>query len=293
MVNRGSFLTFTPDMGKEYIQGLVFIGSAILFAACGNSNTNKKAEGEAIVMGDASTIVTETDSAHLRDIVADLKPAEAVKDTPVAKVDSAAKKPDGTVTNVENTPPPVQATPNTNGLTVAFKDVTIVIPGVTAKAAGKTDPKKSNSATYQLTGGNIRNNSLQISGANITNVSMRYQSEVSIKNNLGTLELDGLGSTSGWKTIKGNKNVYAISGLEDKQLATANVNASTLKNAINKEGRQRRMNKKTLQAWQNSVRNVRSANQKPMVVGLRAVMFKVDGKDKAGKAFSTQLRIDL
>ena len=259
--------------------------------ACGGSSTNKKAEGEAIVMGDPSTIVTETDSAHLRDIVADLKPAEVMKDTAaVGKVDSAAKKQDGAETGPE---PSVQKAMAVKGLNIDFKEVDILLPGLAAKNATSKDLQKTNSATFQLTEGDIRNSALQTSEATVTKVSMRYQSGINIKNNLGTLELDALNSTSGWKALKGAKGIYTISGLDDKQLATARVNASSLKNAINKEARQRRMNKKTQQQWQNSVRNVRAANQKPLDVVLRAVMFKIDGKDKAGKSVSKQVRIDL
>jgi hypothetical protein len=279
-------------MRKSIIPISVFAISLLTLTACGGGNTNKKAEGEAIVMGDPSTIVTETDSAHLRDIVADLKPAEIAKDTaaPLAKVDSAAKQPDGTEAKPEE---PVQKAPTVKGLNIDFKEVDIVIPNLTAKQAGKGDLQKTNSATFQLSSGELNNNSLQFSDATITSVQMRYQSGVNIKNNLGTLELDALNSTSGWKPLKGARNVYTISGLEDKNLATARVNASTVRNAINKEARQRRMNKKTQQQWLNSVKNVRAANQKPMDVVLRAVMFKIDGKDKAGKSFSKQVRIDL
>jgi hypothetical protein len=278
-------------MRKRSISVSLFIAAAFMFTACDNSSSNKKSEGEAIVMGDPSTIITEKDSAHLRDMVADLKPEELalpIDSVPPKKADTV--KAAGTVAEKTADKAPAQ---NVSGLSIAFKEVTILVPGVTAKLAGKTNLEKANSATYQLTDGKINGNGIQVSGGTITNVSMRYQSEVSIKNNLGTLELDALGSTSGWKTIKGNNGSYNITGLNDNQLATAKITPGAIKNAVSKKARQRRMNRKTEQQWQASVRNVRSANQKPMDVSLRAVMFKIDGKDKAGKSFSKQVRIDL
>lgn len=262
-------------------------------AACGNEKSNKKAEGEPIVLGDPSTIITEQDSNYLKDMVVDLKPNEAAVDTLATnkRADSLAKKAD--TATAKKAPPQETDKPQGNGLNIAFKEVNVFLPGVSGNPAGGSKPETGSSATYQLTGGAINGNTLRISGAAITNVSMRYQSGVNIKNNLGTLELDGLGSTSGWKTIKGSGGNYSISGLEANKLTTARVTQQSVRNAISKEARQRRMNRKTQQQWLNSVKNVRSANQKPLETVLSAVMFKIDGKDKAGKSFSKQVRIDL
>ncbi len=267
---------------------LVAVAGSFFLGSCDNSSSNKS-EGKPIVMGDPATIVTETDSTYLRDMVVDLKPSDLLvpqDSVPPAPVDTI-KKADTVAKAAE--PKPVQ---NTSGLSVAFKEVTINIPGIKAKAAAKQqDLQKASGATYQLTDGKLNGASLQVSGATVTNVSMRYLSDVSIKNNLGTLQLDNLSSTSGWKTIKGN-NTYEISIPSGSQIQTARINQGTVRNAINKAARNKRMNRKTQQQWTNSVKNVRGA-QKPIVVSVRAVMFKIDGKDKAGKSFSKQVRIDL
>lgn len=275
-------------MKSRFLLGVAFAGS--LFAAsCDGSSENSKAGNKPITLGDPSTIVTEKDSIYLQDMVADLKPDELLADTAKVAADSAAKKPD-TVAKAEKAPEPEK--PKSGGLSAAFKEVTVSFPGISGKVAGKQkDLQKSNDATYQLTGGNIDGASLQVSGATITNVSMRYQTGVRIKNNLGTLELDNLAATSSWKAIKGN-NSYAIDVPADNKLETARINQGTIRNAVNKAARQKRLNRKTQQQWQNSVKNVRGAG-KPVDVYVRAVMFKIDGKDKAGKSFSKQVRIDL
>ncbi len=267
---------------------LVAVAGSFFLGGCDNSSSNKKSAGKSIVMGDPSTIVTENDSTYLRDMVADLRPGEltAIADSVRASLVDTTKKVD-TVAKAE--PAPAQ---NTSGLSVEFKEVTVNIPGIKAKAAAKQeDLQKASGATYQLTEGKLDNSSLQVSGATVTNVSMRYLSDVSIKNSLGTLPLDALSSTTGWKTIKGN-NTYEISIPSGSQIQTARINQGTVRNAINKAARNKRMNRKTQQQWTNSVKNVRGA-QKPIVVSVRAVMFKIDGKDKAGKSFSKQVRIDL
>ena len=169
-------------MSKRFISGLSLVCSLLAFLSCNNSSTNEKAAGKPIVLGDHATIITETDSNYLKDMVVDLKPSYAdiprdtiqVRQPDTAQTDTALVKKAGPA-------------PSGNGLNIAFKDVSAFIPGVSAKPAGKQDLQKVNSATYQLTGGNIEGNKLQISGATITNISQRYQSTVSIKNNLGTL----------------------------------------------------------------------------------------------------------
>lgn len=272
-------------MNKRFLLGLAFSG-ALFVTSCDSSSENEKASGKPIVLGDPSTIVTETDSTYLQDMVADLKPGEAPADTPQAPLaDTTTKKAD-TIVKAEKAPEPEK--PKTSGLTAAFKEVSVSFPGVSGKVAGKQkDLQRSNDATYQLTGGKIDGGALQTSGATVTNVSMRYQSGVRIKNNLGTLELDNLGSTTGWKSLKGN-NYYNIDLPAENKIQTARINQGTIRNAIAKK----RLNRKTQQQWQNSVKNVRGAG-KPIDVYVRAVMFKIDGKDKAGKSFSKQVRIDL
>jgi hypothetical protein len=276
-------------MNKRFLLGVAFAG-ALFATGCDSSSENSKAGNKPIVLGDPSTIVTEKDSTYLQDMVADLKPAEALADTTqIPAVDSTAKKAD-TIAKAEKAPEPEK--PKASGLTAAFKEVTVSFPGISGKVAGKQkDLQKSNDATYQLTGGNIDGASLQVSGATVINVSMRYQTGVRIKNNLGTLELDNLSATSGWKAIKGN-NSYNIDIPADNKLEGARINQNTIRNAVNKAARQKRLNKKTQQQWQNSVKNVRGPG-KPVDVYVRAVMFKIDGKDKAGKSFSKQVRIDL
>jgi len=53
------------------------------------------------------------------------------------------------------------------------------------------------------------------------------------------------------------------------------------------------MSKKKEQEWLRTVRNVRAANQKPLVIMLRSIMWKIDGKDADGKPISRQIRIDM
>jgi hypothetical protein len=71
------------------------------------------------------------------------------------------------------------------------------------------------------------------------------------------------------------------------------ANKNAIRAAVTKSCRRHRMSRRKTQEWEESVRNVRSVNQKPLYVILRSVMWKVDGKDANGKSFSKQIRVDM
>ncbi len=245
-----------------------------------------------IKLGDSSTIVTEEDPLRLQDLVTDLQPvipsnipADSAKP---AEVDTAKKV--TAVKPVENTAP---ALPSGSGLKAEFKEVTVMLPGVEAKQAGKADLQKATGAVYTLTSGNIPGNTLRIKG-NVTKVSQRYQTVVILKSKNGNLPLNELSNTTGWKQINGGSGAYPLKGLNDGELSFEDASNSEIRNAVSKAARERRYSRSKTEDWLDLIgKNVRNVNQKPLVVTLRSVMFKIDGKDEKGKIFSKQIRIDI
>jgi len=161
-----------------------------------------------------------------------------------------------------------------------------------AKQAGNPNLAKANGAVYTWTSGAINGSLLKVT-ANVTRVSQRYQSVILLKTDLGTLPLESLSSTTDWQPLKGSDNVYRVAGLDEKSLDVPDANRNTIRNAVQKAARRHRMSRRKTEEWEESVRNVRSADQKPLYVTLRSVMWKIDGKDANGKIFSKQIRIDL
>ena len=209
------------------------------------------------------------------------------KATAEATADSAKKA--KTVTAV---PAPVQPMPDVAGLKAEFKEVTILIPGVNARQAGRPNLKNANGAVYTLTSGNLNGNTIRVTG-NVTKVSQRYQSVIVLKNEMGTLMIDALGSTTDWASLKGSSNQYKITDLDTKSLDFPNVNNNAIRNAVGKAAKRRRYSRRKVEEWVSSVHKVRAANQKPLYVMLRSVMWKIDGKDANGRIFSKQIRIDM
>lgn len=267
----------------------------LVLQSCGEDNPNK---GKPIVLGDSSTIVTETDPTYLQDFVADIKTQPQAQPVEQAQADTAAKqqapKQEEPAKETQQTAEqPKQEAPTGKGLTMAFKEVTVFIPNISVRTYKQQDLTKANGASYELSSGNINGNQIKTSKGNVTRVSQRYQTIVVAKNELGTLVLESLSKLSDWQALKGGSNSYNISGLDARNLDYIKASPASIKNAVSRAARNKRMSRNTEQKWVNSVKNVRSANQKPLSVVLRSVMWKVEGKDEKGKPFQKQIRMDI
>jgi len=246
-----------------------------------------------IRLGDTSTIVTENDPQKLQDLVTDLKP-----DIPpsVEEKDTAGQaKPDATDTDNKNktaaTQPAKTPTP-LNGLSADFEDVSVFILNVNAKQSGNKNLLHAPGAVFTFVSGNINGNMLKVTG-NVTKVSQRYQVITILKNNLGTLPVEGLSNTSAWDPIVGSNGTYRISGLDAKSLEGSDANAATIRRAVEQAAKRRHYSRRKVEEWVSSLHNVRSADQRPLYVTLRSVMWKIEGKDAKGRPFSKQVRIDM
>jgi hypothetical protein len=253
------------------------------FLSCKGSG-DSKSRGP-IVLGDSSTIVTETNTALLQDQVPDLKPVlssdEATASTPQDTTGASR-------TTTAAAPPTDQSQPM-SGLVAAFKEVTLNIPGITARSYGKADLRKARGASFELTGGNLNGAQLRVSGGQVTKVSQRYQTVLMLKDGSDKLVLESLPKqTSDWEVLNGNGGAYTISGLNGNQLEYELPSANALRNAVQQAARRAHLNRQDTQEWVDAVRSLRSANQSPATVVLRSVMWRVEGK-----GFSKELRVDV
>lgn len=277
----------------------LFIAIAALFLqSCGNDSPNR---GKPIVLGDPATIVTESDSQYLQDFVADIKPIQPVVaetntvdttpvQTPAKEEPKQAEQPKKEEPKQE---PKAAPAPKGNGLKVEFKEITVLIPNIGTRTYKIQDTKKANGATYEITSGTLVGNKIQAGGGTVTKVSQRYQTVIAVKNDMGTLVLESLNRTTDWQTLKGGNNTFTISGLDAKQLQYIKASPAAIKNAVTRAVRNKRMSRATEQKWLKSVSKVRDANDKPLIVMLRSVMWKIEGKDASGKPYQKQLRIDI
>lgn len=279
---------------------LLILAGAILLQSCGNDSPNR---GKPIVLGDPATIVTETDSQYLQDFVADIKPLQPViteqqptTDTATAQTEAPkeeTKAEEKTPKEEQKTEEKTAPSPKGNGLKVEFKEITILIPNIGTRTYKQQDTRKTNGATYEITNGTLVGNQIKTGGGTVTKVSQRYQTVIIVKNNFGTMVLESLNRTTDWQTLKGGNNTYNITGLGNNQLQYIKASPAAIKNAVTRAARNKRMSRATEQKWLKSVSKVRDANDKPLIVVLRSVMWKIEGKDANGKTYQKQLRIDI
>jgi hypothetical protein len=228
--------------------------------------------------------------------VADLKPeipsstlqADSPKTTAATSTADTAKK---AAAGAAQAAPPPAALPAGPGLKAEFKDVSILIPNLNAKQSGNPNLKNANGAVYTWVSGNLAGNVLRTTG-NITKVSQRYQSIIVLKTKNGNLPLESLMETVDWKLVKGGNGAYPIIGINENELEYSDATGNEIRNAVMKSARSRHYSSKKTQEWLAALGNPRTANQKPLVVTLRSLMFKIDGKDANGKIFSKQMRVD-
>lgn len=263
---------------------------AILILVCLTACTGEhpaKSRGP-IVLGDSSTIVTETDPMALQDEVPDLKPI-------IATNNETIEVPPAHDTIAPNPPAPAQAAnaevqpPAGTGLTVAFKEVTLFIPGITTRSYGKPDLQQARGASYELTGGHLAGTQLRTSAGAVTKVSQRYETMIVLEKGSEQLPLESLGKyTSAWQQLTASRGGYPITGLEPAKLGYKQATPAAIRNAVDAAARRGRLSRKTLQEWQGAAKNVRAVNTPPARVVLRSVMWRVEGK-----GFSKELRIDI
>lgn len=280
-------------MGKRFSY-LTILTWAILFCSCQNMPSNNRGP---IVLGDPSTIVTESDSAKLQDMVSDLKPHITRSEPNEAEVADKKENPPAADTATKPAavaiqPAPSPAATTGNGLKADFNIMSLLIPNLNVKQSGNANLTHANGAVYTFISGNINGNVIKVT-SNVTKVSQRYQSVIVLKNELGVLPLESLSETTSWQPLKGTNNIWRITGLDEKSLDFAQASQSAIRNAVGKAAQRRRYSRKKAQEWVNSVHNVRAPNQKPLYVTLRSVMWKIDGKDANGKLFSKQIRVDF
>jgi hypothetical protein len=190
-------------------------------------------------------------------------------------------------------PAAAPATDPGDGLHVNFKEVQVFLPGIETRELKKQNPLRLNGVSYQLIDGNIRTNKLVMTGATVHRVLQKYITTVIAKNELGTLSLESLGSTSAWKPLPGSNNSYTIAGLEQNKLQSRNISPAAIKAAVVKAAKRKKFSRQTSQKWEQSVRNVRSVNQKPLTIYLRSVIWKIEGKDGRGRNFQKEIRLDM
>jgi hypothetical protein len=268
------------------------LGVAVIGLMLGACNDSRPEHARPIILGDSSLIVTEEDEKQLKDLVVDLQPVIPPAEDKHEDPQPAAENKDTATAQVAKPVEQPAPIPKGPGLKAEFSEVTVFIPGLDVSLGGNKNLKRAHGASYALVSGEILGSVLRVTGT-VTKVSQRYQSIVVLNSSMLELPLDRLIKTTGWEEIQGGVNGYPIKGLEAKSLEFTDANSREIKKAIQHAAQRKRISRSTTQDLMNEVRHVKSADQKPLAIKLKTVMWKIDGKDEDGKFYSKQIRIDI
>lgn len=269
----------------------------LALASCRNAAKPAQTSTGAIVLGDSGTIVTETDSAYLSDLVSDITPKELVRAAAKPQEKTAEESPETKEkpnTGTETTPIPSR---DTKSFIIDFgQGIKVTVTGITTKEFRQQNPEKDAGVSYAITGGDLLKSDLHISGLKNVKVKQRYQSYLVLSSGNQQLSLQNMGGyLSGWEimTLK-NSSGDAVSDLDDlAHLKFKSFSNRTLENAVRRAGRSARMSRADLDDWLKKIRRTRSANDAPCVLKLDNVQWQISGKTNEGRPFFKTIRIDI
>lgn len=145
----------------------IYIFVLLAVSAC-NDSDSPNGQAPPITMGDPATIVTETDTQYLADIVPDLnlntgRPVTIASTKPDST--PAATVADTTQATAPATETAATAQPTGKGLKVPFPQVEFFIPNIETKTYKEPNLETDYGASYELTEGTLRDNKIYIKGA--------------------------------------------------------------------------------------------------------------------------------
>lgn len=184
-----------------------------------------------------------------------------------------------------------------SGYTIAFGSVKIVFEGINANDASRQNPQKQDGLSYVVKSGDMERSKIHIYGAANASVKLRYQSRLTLNSKLGTVDLRNLGLyMSGWENApeskSGGQSAFSLNDLKN-DIAFSSVNNNKIKNATDRELRNRRTNRKVIESWMKEISRTRSANDKPCEVILDNVQLQISGTGTDGKAFRKNIRMSV
>lgn len=264
------------------------LAAAAILNACSDPPM-QEAKGP-IVLGDSATIVTETDSRYLSDFVSDVELHAALgaqqKDGPKDSIQSGTEKSSLMVSNV----PPATAQEG-SGFTIPFQEVTVTFPGTTMKSYRDQHPERNNSVSYQLVSGELAGGSLVVSHGAVDKLSQRYSTIITATLGQQVLELTRLIATTSWTEVKPTGSSYAIAAPGKHVAPQASV--SQIQMAIREAAKKGRLPKRSIKDWEMALRKIQSTNHPMLRTNIRTFLWKLEGKDASGKAYTKQIKVDI
>jgi hypothetical protein len=261
----------------------ILVAALFLLASC-DGITNRQGRGP-IALGDPGTIVTETDTQYLQSM--DPDPAFETPDSSTRPSATRVVTAPQRDTAVTTTPSKPAATPVPSGLTADFGDVQITLPGIAARDDSKS-VRGARSAAYTLSGTSFAGKTIAVRGGTVKRIQQRTGYSGIVDINGKSLLISDFGPLyDNWQSLRGASGDYTVAPTSPPNVG---VLPATVRTAVQKVARRQRLDRKSEQKL---LRSLKSFSVPPLSMVPRVYLWKIEGADAKGKAFSKELRLDV
>lgn len=272
-------------MNKKSIKLLISFTLLVLLCNCKESNKTSIP----IKLGDSTLIVTEHDSTYLQNFTNDIAPAkkkssESQITKMMVQVDSlkaSQKMEQETNTNQK-----------LNGFTINFEECSVVFDGIAAHALNETQNERaSQSVSYLKDAGTFLETKLEVSNLSELRAEQRLFVKLSIEYNGETMVLHDLGKfITQWYPLAGKNNRFV--SVSSNSLQFDNVDATKIKNALEKELKKKRKNKEEISKWMKAIAQTKSYSDAPCALIPSSSQWRIFGKVD-GKSVRKLIQFDI
>ncbi len=254
----------------------------------GLSCNEEKGPATPIVLGDSSTIVTESNPQYLANETNDISPAnkkstEGQITNMMTQIDSAQS-----VKKLEekNTSIPLK------GFQISFAECEVVFQGLSAHAIQSSqDERQSNSVAYVWDAGNMFEMALQVKGLDEVKVEQRTFTRLYAEQGAEAYGLNDLGKfISAWHTLPGKNNQFISLGNNSLQFFP--VDHQKISNAVDRELRKRKKSREDIQRWSSLLKQTNSYTDVPCKLLMVSGQWRIIGKQN-GKRVQKLIQFDI
>lgn len=247
-----------------------FISVLIIFSACNNAQISS--EHPPIVLGDSSTIVTETDSLYLKNNFLDIELSSSSTTKTTAQNLPSSNTNVDTISNQQNTAQQ-QAS---SGYTILVEGEQIVLQGLEGKI------RQGNGHNYVMPLHLFPQKIILQKNSKILSIQQKVSTRLYATSKYGKLELSSLGSyATDWKTlaVEPNGNAYTVPSIN-------NIGFKPLNNAELRKGIENTISKASLkskdkQTWTSELQNVKSTKDAKIETNIYKVDWKINTGNKS------------
>lgn len=252
---------------------LLLLFVAIIFSSCEEKIVSN---GKPIRIGDASMIVTETDSNNLKNYTRDIS-ERSQDDREIARIMVQVDS----VKVSEELEAFTAGDSTLAGFTIEFAKCKVTFDGLEARALTEQNPEENRSVSYLVTKGDLAKMKLKITGLNDVTVKERIYTKLKVSRNGEEYLLKSLGrKISDWFPLAGKENVFIALG--DNSTQFNNLNNTRLKQALKKELLAKNKDQDEINGWMRAVKNTNDYTDAPCKLYVATAQFRVKGKNSKG-----------